>query len=75
MSTIVLCRLPYGLVIEQDGQVIQLQYGFNDEADVELARAWLARNRNLACVRDAQISIVEDGSARKARDIKKQVAA
>ena len=75
MSGVVLCRLPHGLVIEQDGQVVHLNYGFNDDADVELVRAWLSRHGNLACVRDGQVSIVEDGAVRKARDIKKQVAA
>jgi hypothetical protein len=75
MSTIVLCKLQHGIVLEQDGQVVQLDYGFNDDADVELVQTWLNRNSNLACVRDGDISIVGDGAVRKARDIKKQVAA
>ena len=76
MSAMVLCRLKAGLVIEQDGQVAHLTYGFNEDADVELTQRWLKRNSRLACVRDGQICIVEDGAApRKARDIRKEETA
>ena len=70
----VLCKLRYGLVIEQYGQVVQLDYGFNESANVELVKAWLDRNGNLACVRDGDISIVGDGAVCRARDNRKKAA-
>lgn len=69
MTGVVLCRLPHGIVLEEAGQVVSLNYGVNDEADVELVQRWLTRNANLACVKNRELCIVQDAAARRARDI------
>jgi hypothetical protein len=78
----VYCRLEHGVIIGEeafgiggdsgmamDSARVVLEHGFNENIPREQIEAWLARNKNLACVKRGDIRIV-DGD-RLARDSRK----
>lgn len=58
MSTVsVLCRLPYGLVLDEPHRHVVLQPGVNKRVPRDAIEQWLGRNAHLAAVKRGDISI------------------